>query len=126
MKTTKKHLHLFSIGVFGFFSALTPAFLFAQGPNFNYFETAVNSFGGLVEQLIPIAIALALLMFIWGLVKFIIASGDEAAKDEGKRRMVWGIIALFVIVSVWGLVQLLAGIAGVDVGGNIDAPGVNM
>jgi hypothetical protein len=103
-----------------------PSVTLAQGPNLNYLDSAVESFGQLITQLIPIVIALALLVFIWGLVKFIASSGDETAKAEGKSRMVWGIIALFVIVAVWGLVGLLADITGIEVGGNIDAPGVNI
>ncbi len=103
-----------------------PVAVFAQtSPDLDYFEEAIISIGALVEQLIPIVIAIGLLFFIWGLVQFILASGDETAKEVGKRRMVWGILALFVIVAVWGLVDLLAGITGVETGGTIDAPSVN-
>lgn len=114
------------VSLFTVLTSLVPVMVFAQAsPDLGYFEEAIVSIGDLVEQLIPIVIAIGLLFFIWGLVQFILASGDEAAKEVGKRRMVWGILALFVIVAVWGLVELLAGITGVEVGGNIDAPGVN-
>jgi hypothetical protein len=102
-----------------------PMIGFAQAPNFDYLNSAVVSVGELVAQLIPLVIALGLLFFIWGLVQFILASGDEAAKDVGKRRMIWGIITLFVIVSVWGIVDLLAEMTGIEIGGAIDAPSVN-
>lgn len=105
---------------------LAPLFAFAQSPDLTYLDDVVNAIGELVNQLIPIVIAIGLLFFIWGLVQFILASGDEGAKEVGKRRMVWGILALFVIVAVWGLVDLLAQIVGVDVGGTIDAPSVNI
>jgi hypothetical protein len=102
-----------------------PLLGFAQGPNFAYLESAVVAVQGLITQLVPLLVALALLSFIWGLVQFILASGDEAAKDVGKRRMIWGIITLFVIVSVWGLVGLLGEMSGVEMGGSVDAPSVN-
>ena len=41
------------------------------------------------------------------MAKFILAAGSEEGRKEGRNIMIWGIIALFVIVSVWGLVQVL-------------------
>ncbi|KKS28890.1 MAG: hypothetical protein UV60_C0007G0007 [Parcubacteria group bacterium GW2011_GWA2_43_11] len=106
---------------------LTPLVSMAQtGPNLGYVNNAVNSVGTLVGQLIPIVIAIGLLFFIWGLVQFILASGDEAAKDIGKRRMIWGVITLFVIVAVWGIVGLLGELSGVELGGTVDTPTVNL
>lgn len=110
-------------------SALSFVFLpnlaLAQGPNLNYIQNAIDQFSFLIEQLIPIVIGLGLLFFIWGLVQFILASGSEEAKEVGKRRMIWGILTLFVIVSVWGLVQLLAEISGVQLGATVITPSVD-
>jgi len=47
---------------------------------------------------------IALLVFFWGLVKFIFAQGSETVKTEAKKVMVWGLIALFVMISVWGII----------------------
>jgi len=61
-----------------------------------------------LEYADPLLILLAsasLLVFIWGIAKFIWASGDEKKLEEGKRLMFWGIIALFVMVSVWSIIQ---------------------
>lgn len=62
--------------------------------------------------LIPLAFTLALLLFFWGVVKYIWAEGQ--GKDEGKKIMVWGVIALFVMASVWGLVAFIADEFGID------------
>jgi len=85
-------------------------------PELGFFDNLVTQIGTLINALLPVVIALGLLLFIWGLVQFIFSSGDEAAKDEGKRKMIWGVIALFVIVSVWGLVELLNQITGIEQG----------
>lgn len=69
--------------------------------------TIIGLIGNFISLLIPIVAALALLYFFWGLAKFILAAGNESAKAEGKQIMVWGIIALFVMMSVWGLVKTL-------------------
>jgi len=76
----------------------------------------VTSAGNLVSNLVKLAIALALLVFFWGLVKFIFKiGGDEKAVAQGRPLMIWGLVALFVIISVWGLVRLLQTELGVTV-----------
>jgi uncharacterized membrane protein len=55
--------------------------------------------------LIPLVFALALLYFFWGVVKYIRSEGQ--GKEDGRMIMVWGVVALFVISSVWGLVFFL-------------------
>lgn len=52
--------------------------------------------------------ALALVIFFWGLVQYIYRSGDAHAHAEGRERMVWSLIAIFVLFSVWGILQLMS------------------
>ena len=60
------------------------------------------------NSIIPLLFALALVMFVWGVIKFFIINSDEEAKRaEGKQFMIWGIVALAVMLSVWGLVGIL-------------------
>ncbi len=63
-------------------------------------------FGEIIQNVIPIIIGLAVLVFIWGVLQYVV-SKEDAGKEDGKKYMLWGIIALFVMVSVWGLVNLL-------------------
>ena len=65
-------------------------------------------YGIVTSILIPLAFTLALLFFFWGVAKYILAVGGDA-KEEGKKIMVWGVIALFVMSSVWGLVYFIRG-----------------
>jgi Ni,Fe-hydrogenase I cytochrome b subunit len=68
----------------------------------------IRALGGLINTSIAIVIALGLLAFFWGLAKFIFkVGGDEKAVDDGKRIMKWGLIALFVMVSVWGIIRFI-------------------
>ncbi len=65
----------------------------------------IVSVGDLVRVLTLIIAAVALLAFFFGLAKFIFkVGGDEKAVDAGKTLMIWGLIALFVMVSVWGII----------------------
>lgn len=56
----------------------------------------------------PIIASLALLAFFWGLAMFLFKfDGKEEDQKKGRAIMVWGVIALFVMVSIWGIVNLL-------------------
>lgn len=65
-------------------------------------------------SVIPLIFALALVSFIWGVVQFVINGDDEAKKTKGKNFMIWGIIALAVMISVWGLVRIVGNTFGVN------------
>jgi len=51
-----------------------------------------------------IMFASATVLFFWGLVKFIWSPKD---KDDAKRIIIWGIIALFVMFSIWGIISFM-------------------
>lgn len=75
-------------------------------------STLVTSIGGIVNQIIPILFAIALLGFFYGLVMYIF--GKEDNKDQAKKTMIWGVVALFVMASVWGLVRFIGTAVGVN------------
>ena len=62
---------------------------------------------GIIRSLIALFFSLAVLYFIWGLVKFINKSGEDKEREGGRQMMIYGIIALAVMVSVWGLVTVV-------------------
>jgi hypothetical protein len=80
---------------------------------------------GLVSRLIPFAVSLAVLAFFWFLVKFI-WKGSEDAKEKGAAvaGMGYSILALFVMVSIWGLVGFLGSMLGIGQGGSVPIPTV--
>ena len=60
------------------------------------------------EILIPLAFALALLYFFWGIAQYIRAgAGGEKVAQEGRKVMLYGVIAMFVAVSIWGIVNFI-------------------
>ena len=99
-----------------------PTLAFAQ--TLDNLETLVDSIGNLVGLALPIVVGIALLAFFWGLVKFIFSQGNEEAKGDAKKIMLWGVIALFVMVSVWGLIRFIGNALGVDQGDTIVVPDV--
>lgn len=81
-----------------------PGFILAAAEDFNQLLVRLID---LVELTIPILIGLALLFFLSGVAKY------GLSRDDNKRResisvIIFGLIALFAMVSVWGLVNLLS------------------
>ncbi|OGI57625.1 hypothetical protein A3B85_02515 [Candidatus Nomurabacteria bacterium RIFCSPHIGHO2_02_FULL_37_13] len=66
------------------------------------------------NSVIPLIFAIATAFFVWGVVQFVINSDEEAKKEKGKQFMFWGIIALAVMISVWGLVAILGSTFGLN------------
>jgi len=64
------------------------------------------------NSIIPLLFSLAFVMFMWGVIQFVINTSDTAKKEDGRKYMIWGIIGIFVMVSVWGIVKLLTGTFG--------------
>jgi len=77
-------------------------------------EDVLNKFGDLINIAGPIVVGLALLYFFWGLANYIFSSDDPEKKESGRNIMIWGVIALFVMVSVWGLVNVISSTFNLD------------
>ncbi|MEX2010199.1 MAG: hypothetical protein WD874_00110 [Parcubacteria group bacterium] len=77
------------------------------------FKELIDIFIELIRAALPVIFGLALLVFLWGLAKFIFkVGGDEKAVEDGKNLMKWGIIALFILVSFWSILALVHGDLG--------------
>jgi hypothetical protein len=57
---------------------------------------------------------LAILFFFYGLALYILKAGDPEAAAEGKSIMIWGILALFVMTSIYGIIGFLQRSSGTD------------
>lgn len=72
----------------------------------------LGSIKDLLNSLIPIIFIIATIVFLWGVVMFITAGGDEDKRSEGRQYIIFGLIGLFVMISVWGIVNVLVGFFG--------------
>lgn len=59
----------------------------------------------LISMVIPIIIALAIIYFLWGVLQYLMKAGEE--QEKARQQMIWGIVAIAVMVSIWGLVGIL-------------------
>jgi len=71
-----------------------------------------------LDLLIPISVAIALLYFIWSVIT-LIRSDEEGKREEAKQGMWWGVVALFVIISIWGITKFIREVFSIS---GTDAP----
>ncbi len=63
--------------------------------------------------LVPVLFAIAFIVFLYGIVlKYIFSAGDPAKVSEGHKLLLWGIIAFVIMISLWGLVNVVANTFG--------------
>ena len=69
---------------------------------FSLFQKTIE----LMNALVYLIIGLALVGFLWGVARFVLSGANEKLKKEGRDFMIYGILILFVMTSLWGLVYL--------------------
>lgn len=70
--------------------------------------------GALNTVVVPVIFAFAFAAFVWGVVNyFFISGGDEKKREEGRQFVLWGILGLVVLFSVWGFVNILLSTLGI-------------
>lgn len=67
-------------------------------------NATITNFTGYAKAIINFLLVIATLVFIWGIVKYITAGGDSAKITEARAYILWGLIGLAVMASVWALV----------------------
>ncbi|MEX2369195.1 MAG: hypothetical protein WD552_02255 [Candidatus Paceibacterota bacterium] len=97
--------------------ALTPLVALAARADLSGIERAIRDIGDIVGLLIPIVAGIALLAFFFGLAKYIFQADDEDARKKGKEIMIAGIVSLFLIAAIGGIIEVLGDILGVDADG---------
>lgn len=85
-----------------------PAISFAQ---LGTIDTFFNKIIGFINNiLIPLIFGLALLVFIYGVYKYFILGGsNEEEQKKGKQLVLWAVIGFVLMVSIWGIVNIIAG-----------------
>lgn len=84
----------------------------------------ITRIGAILNALVPLLITAAIVVFFWGLVTYIFNQSNEDKKSQGRSVMYMGLIALFVMVSVWGIIKVLGNTLGIEQGGQVPVPQV--
>ncbi len=67
----------------------------------------------IIDPLILLLFALAVVYFLLGVMKFILNQDNENAQLEGKQHMIWGIIGIFIMIAVYGIIGFITTTLGV-------------
>ncbi len=78
----------------------------AAGNTLN-FTTLAQKLGDIANLVIPFLISIAFFAILFGIAKYIRSAGNEEKVAEGRRVVIWGVVALFVMLSFWGFVLLI-------------------
>lgn len=79
----------------------------------NQLTQLVVDIANIINMIIPIMIALAIIFFIWAVIKYVISS-DEESKSKARSQIIYGLIGIFVIVAMWGIVNFLKSNLGIE------------
>lgn len=75
------------------------------------FLNKINQF--ILNPLILLAFAIAFLVFFWGIFQFISSETADAGREEGKRKIFWGVFGMFIMISAYGLIYLILNTFGI-------------
>lgn len=71
------------------------------------FADVVRMLVGLINDIVPVLLGIALLFFFWSGIRYIYKAGDAKGKNEERQALLWGLAALFILFSIWGILGLL-------------------
>ena len=63
----------------------------------------------ILNPIIGFMFAVAVVMFIYGIVEYIWSADNEDKVAVGKKHMIWGIVGMFVMIGVYGILNILSG-----------------
>jgi uncharacterized membrane protein YidH (DUF202 family) len=89
-------------------------------------KTIVDTLKGIVDTIVPILILVAFAVFLYGIIRYILAAGDDEKRKEVKGYIIYGLVGMFVMVAFLGIITLVAKSFEIGVGGEIEAPQVTV
>lgn len=67
----------------------------------------------IVNPLITLMFAVALVYFLFGVFQFVQNADSEDAREQGKQHILWGIIGMFIMVAVFGIMRIVLNTFGI-------------
>ena len=100
--------------------ALLPAAAFAQYQvQTGFIDSLIALISKIIKFAFPTLTAIAVIVFIVMLIKYIMA--DPAEKEKDRKGVVYALVALFIITSLFGILKLMQNISGTNGNNTIDA-----
>lgn len=94
--------------------------LIASAQQLTQLKTLVQSIGSIINAFIPIAIAITVVVFFFGLFQYVRGAGK--GHKQGIKIMTAGIIAIFIEVTLWGVIGFVQTSLGIQTPGQVTVP----
>ena len=91
---------------------IVPAVSFASGEGLEGLLLAIKDLTGLA---LPFLVSSSILFFFWGTAQFILNGAGDKTREDGKQKMIWGVVALFIMASIFGILQSISSTIGVPI-----------
>lgn len=69
----------------------------------------------ILNPIILLMFSVALVVFLWGIFQFVRQADNPKAREEGQKNMLWGIVGMFVMFGVYGILNVVLSSIGVDI-----------
>lgn len=70
----------------------------------------------LINPIIVLLMSVALLLFIWGGARFVLNADNPQERERGRKHLMWGLVGLFVMTSVYFILRVALATFGVTKG----------
>jgi hypothetical protein len=70
--------------------------------------------GNIVNPLIIVMFAFALVGFLWGVRTYITNADDSEARQKGTGHILWGIIGMFLMIAAFSIVHVVLNTFGLS------------
>jgi len=67
----------------------------------------------IINPLLLLLFAVAFLYFMWGMATFVWKSDSDEGRTTGIKHMLWGVIGMFIMVAVWGIINIIKSTFGI-------------
>jgi len=74
----------------------------------------------IIQPIVVLLFSLGTVVFLWGLVEFIANPTDPTKKKTGQQHIIYGVLGLLIMVSIWGIVGLVTSTLGIECKGKLD------
>lgn len=82
--------------------------------NTDYLDTLLGNIATeILDPLLLLLVVIAFLVFIWGVIEFIANADNSDARQTGRRHIIWGIVGLFIMFGVLGIMSFIKNTLGV-------------
>lgn len=69
--------------------------------------------GTILQPLVELMFVVALAVFFWGIIEFIMKSSTDEGREKGKKNIMYGVIGMFIMFSVYGIISIITGTFGI-------------